>query len=76
MGTDNETIFDSSENNNISCSKQTRMKEEVNINKLIETFTDMANRETLLTGNVTQQDLLMQIIGTIVVVAMEEGDSL
>ena len=76
MGTDNETIFDSSENNNISCSKYTRMKEEVNVNKLIETFSDMANRETLLTGNVTQQDLLMQIIGTIVVVAMEEGDSL
>lgn len=49
------------------------MKEEVNVNKLIETFTDMANRETLLTGNVTQQDLLMQIIGTIVVVAMEES---
>lgn len=74
MDTDNETIFDSSENNNISCSKQTRMKEEVNVNKLIETFSDMANRETLLTGNgVTQQDLLMQIIGTVVVVAMEKA---
>ena len=77
MGTDNEIIFDSAENNQICGSKQTKMKEEVNVNKLIDTFTDMANRETLLTGNgVTQQDLLMQIIGTIVVVAMEKGDSL
>jgi hypothetical protein len=48
------------------------MKEEVNVNKLIETFTDMANRGSLLTGNVTQHDMLMQIIGTIVVVAMKE----
>lgn len=48
------------------------MKEEVNVNKLIDTFTDMANRGTLLTGNVTQQDLLMQIIGTIVVVSIKE----
>lgn len=71
MGTDNKTIFNSVENN-IICSKQTRMKEEVNVNKMIETFTDMANRGTLLTGNVTQQDLLMHIIGTIVVVAMEK----
>lgn len=35
--------------------------------KLIAAFEDMANRGTLLLGpNVTQQDLLMQIIGTIV----------
>lgn len=35
--------------------------------KLITAFEDMANRGTLLLGpNVTQQDLLMQIIGTIV----------
>lgn len=35
--------------------------------KLIKRFEDMAKRGTLLTGeNVTQQDLLCQIVGTIV----------
>ena len=49
------------------------MKKEVDVNELIDKFTDMANRETLLVrGGVSQQDLLMQIIGTIVVVAMED----
>lgn len=53
--------------------KETKMKEEINVKKLIEKFRDMANRETLLSsGNVSQQDLLTQIIGTIAVVAMEE----
>lgn len=34
---------------------------------LIKEFEDMSRRGTLLTGNnVTQEDLLMQIIGTIV----------
>lgn len=48
------------------------MKAEVNVEKLIETFENMANRETLLArGGVSQQDLLMQIIGTIVHVAMK-----
>ena len=42
------------------------------LKKLIETFTDMANRESLLAcGGVTQEDLLIQIIGTITKVAME-----
>lgn len=51
------------------------MNKEVNINDLIEKFTDMANRESLLAkGGVTQQDLLMQIIGTITVVAMEKKE--
>lgn len=51
------------------------MKAEVNVEKLIETFEDMANREaSLARGGVSQQDLLMQIIGTIVHVAMEERD--
>lgn len=48
------------------------MKEEVNVNKLIETFSDMAKKESLLTGDVSQEDLLMQIIGTIAKVAMED----
>lgn len=49
------------------------MKNTVNVNKLIDTFTDMANRESLLArGGVSQQDLLIQIIGTIVHLAMEE----
>lgn len=49
------------------------MRKEVNVNELIDKFSDMANRNTLLArGGVSQQDLLMQIIGTIVVVAMED----
>lgn len=41
-----------------------------NIEELIKTFEDMANRGSLLIGpNVTQQDLLMQIIGTIIKVS-------
>lgn len=48
------------------------MKEEINVKRLIETFTDMANRESLLAhGGATQEDLLIQIIGTITKVAME-----
>lgn len=48
------------------------MKEEINVKELIETFTDMANRESLLArGGVTQEDLLIQIIGAITKVAME-----
>ena len=48
------------------------MKEEINVKRLIETFTDMANRESLLVRRgVTQEDILIQIIGTITKVAME-----
>lgn len=42
------------------------------MDRLISTFEDMANRGTLLIGNnVTQEDLLTQIIGTIVKVMKE-----
>lgn len=52
--------------------KEIGMKTEVNIEELIAKFEDMANRGTLLIGSkVTQEDLLMQIIGTIVKVANE-----
>lgn len=41
--------------------------EKINVADLIRRFEDMAERGTLLIGpNVTQEDLLMQIIGTIV----------
>lgn len=44
----------------------------ISADKLIETFTDMSNRGTLLCGkNITQEDLLIQIIGTIVKVLMD-----
>lgn len=44
----------------------------ISAEKLINTFEDMANRGTLLCGrNVTQEDLLIQIIGTIVKVSMD-----
>lgn len=49
------------------------MKKEVNVECLIKRFEEMAERKSLLArGSVTQQDLLMQIIGTILVEAMEE----
>lgn len=49
------------------------MKKEVNVESLIKRFEGMAERESLLVrGGVTQQDLLMQIIGTIVVESMSE----
>ena len=44
----------------------------ISAEKLINRFEDMANRGTLLCGrNVTQEDLLVQIIGTIVKVSMD-----
>ena len=44
----------------------------ISAEKLINKFTDMANRGTLLCGrNVTQEDLLIQIVGTIVKVSMD-----
>lgn len=53
------------------------VKKEINVKKLIKKFDGMAKRESLLArGDITQQDLLMQIIGTIVVVAMEEKNFL
>ena len=50
------------------------MKEEINTKKLIERFRNMKNRGTLLTGNVTQEDLFKQIVGTICVEAMIEEE--
>ena len=48
------------------------MKTTVDANELINQFVDMAKRETLLVGDmVTQEDLLMQIIGTIAKTTME-----
>ena len=53
------------------------MKESIKIEPLIRKFEDMAKRESLLArGNITQNDLLIQIIGTIVHVAMEEQDAI
>lgn len=50
------------------------MSETVSVDKLIERFTDMADRGTLLTGrnDISQNDLLFQIIGAIVKTASEE----
>ena len=49
------------------------MKTEINVEKLIARFKDMAKRESLLAGNnVSQEDLLIQIVGAIVVEAMSE----
>ncbi len=48
------------------------MREEINVEKLINRFRDMAKRESLLArGGVSQEDLLIQIIGTIAEIAME-----
>lgn len=49
------------------------IKTEINVEKLIARFESMAKRESLLTGNnVSQEDLLIQIVGTIIVEAMGE----
>lgn len=49
-----------------------KMDEKINVNQLIEEFSDMANRGSLLTGDITQEDLLIQIIGTIAKVALKQ----
>ena len=47
------------------------LKKEVNVEKLICKFIDMASRDALLTGKyITQQDLLVQIVGVIASEAM------
>lgn len=52
------------------------MKKEVNVENLIKKFESMAQRNTLLIGeNVSQEDLLAQIIGTIVKCAMENKEN-
>lgn len=51
------------------------VSKQVSVEKLIKTFEGMASRESLLArGGISQQDLLMQIIGTIVHVAMEDDE--
>ena len=48
-----------------------KLREEVNVEKLLETFRDMALRDALLVGeHITQADLLVQIAGVIVSEAM------
>lgn len=43
----------------------------VNVDDLIETFTSMSKRKSLLTKDELQEDLLIQIIGTILKVSMD-----
>lgn len=48
------------------------MKEEVKVSELIDTFRDMAERGALLArGGVSQEDLLIQIEGAVIEVAMK-----
>ena len=48
-----------------------KLRAEVNVEKLLETFRDMALRDALLVGeHITQEDLLVQIAGVIVSEAM------
>lgn len=48
-----------------------KLREEVNVEKLIERFRDMALRDALLVGeHITQEDLFVQIAGVIVSEAM------
>jgi hypothetical protein len=51
------------------------LKAEVNVEKLIDKFKEMASRNALLVGeHITQQDLLVQIVGVIATEAMCECD--
>lgn len=47
------------------------MNEKIDVNQLIEEFSDMADKGDLLT-DVTQEELLIQIIGTIAKVALKQ----
>ena len=59
-----------SDESSIQTEKKSNTKMSNEFEQLISTFEDMANRGTLLTGsNVSQEDLLSQIIGTIVKVS-------
>lgn len=50
------------------------IRDAISTEELINKFEDMAHRGTLLTGNkVSQEDLLVQIVGTILKVAMDES---
>lgn len=51
------------------------MKDTVKVENLVNEFEGMAERGTLLSGGVAQKDLLMQIIGTIVKVTLDEERS-
>lgn len=49
------------------------LKKEVNVEKLIDRFKEMAHRGALLTGeHISQEDLLVQIAGVIVTEAMQD----
>lgn len=53
--------------------EEIHMRKEISVEKLIEKFTDMAERGSLLVGSgVSQEDLLIQIRGVIAEVAMED----
>lgn len=54
---------------------QLELGKEVNVEKLIGKFAEMAKRGALLTGeHITQQDLLVQIVGVIGCEAMAMSD--
>lgn len=51
------------------------LKTEVNVENLINRFAEMANRGALLTGeHISQEDLLVQIVGVIAEEAMWEKE--
>ena len=51
--------------------KVMKLKTEVNVEQLINRFKEMANRDALLVGeDISQEDLLVQIIGVIATEAM------
>lgn len=52
--------------------EETHMRKEVNISKLLREFADMAGKNILLVGkNVEQDDILNQIVGTIIKVSRQ-----
>ena len=52
--------------------KVMKLKTEVNVERLINRFEEMANRDALLVGeDISQEDLLVQIIGVIATEAMK-----
>ena len=58
-------------NDYLNISTNMELREEVNVERLIERFRDMALRDALLIGeHITQEDLFVQIAGVIATEAM------
>ena len=69
------TYYNNDKDERVIDMKKFEMKKEISVEKLLAEFRGMADRGTLLTGSsVSQEDLYIQISGTITKVAMESDE--